>query len=82
MAKMGRGDSEIKFKRFYAGHAKERGLNPNPDAKEHHYDYRAAYKAGAKPDSSGHWPSKFKEKTHPNRYVGGIDTITGKKKGK
>lgn len=58
------------------------GTDPNPDNPEHHYDYRAAYKAGAVPevdqeDGFYHWPSQFKRPTHPNRFVDGIDTITG-----
>ena len=71
--------TEKDFKEFYAKHAKKHGLNPNPDDPKHHYNYRAAYAAGASPDKTGHWPSQFKEKSHPNRYVDGVDTITGKK---
>ncbi len=73
---------ESRFKKFYAEHAKKWKLDPNPDSPEHHYDYRKAFKAGAKPDKTGHWPSKFKDESHPNRYVKGVDTITGKPKGK
>jgi len=69
--------NEQEFQRWYAQHAKRLGLNPNPDDPQHFYDYRAAYAAGAGPDQAGHWPSKFKKQGHPNRYVGGIDTITG-----
>ena len=46
------------------------------------YDYHAAWKAGAKPDKSGHWPSDFKHPLSHERYVIEddklIDTITGK----
>lgn len=70
---------ERAFRKWYGGHAKKLGLDPNPDAPEHHYDYRAAYSAGVGPtkESGWHWPSKYKRPTHPNRFVGGIDTITG-----
>jgi len=57
--------------------ARKLNLNPNPDDPKHYYDYRAAYLAGASPDKQGHWPSKFKLPEHPNRFVNGIDTITG-----
>jgi hypothetical protein len=69
---------EAGFKKWYGGHAKALGLSPNPDDPEHHYDYRAAFKAGAGPDpASGHWPSQFKADDHPNRFVEGVDTKTG-----
>lgn len=70
------------FQDWYAKHAQQWGLNPNPDDPLHHYDYRAAYLAGVGPDKkTGHWPSVFKAPDHPNRFVleGGrlIDTING-----
>jgi len=68
-----------KFDEWYAQKAKQFGLNPDPNDPRHHYDYRSAFSAGAEPDSEGHWPSIFKKPTHPNRYVDGIDTITGEK---
>lgn len=71
--------TEKDFQDWYAKHAKNQKLNTNPDAPEHHYNYRAAHAAGAGPDKTGHWPSQYKEKSHPNRYVNGEDTITGKK---
>lgn len=74
---MERGD-DTKFKSWYKTHATKLGLNPDPDDPLHYYDYRAAYKAGAAPDEAGHWPSEFKTAEHPNRFVDGIDTITGK----
>ena len=75
-------DKELGFQLWYRIQARKHGLDPNPDAPEHKYDYRGAYKAGALPDASGHWPSEFKDLDHPNRYViekgVRIDTITGK----
>jgi len=68
---------ETKFQDWYGGHAERLGLNPNPDDPQHFYDYRSAFKAGAEPDETGHWPSAFKAENHLNRYVDGIDTKTG-----
>ena len=69
--------SEADFQKWYAGHAKKLGLAPNPDDPQHFYDYRAAYRAGAKPDASGHWPSAYKRVGHPRLVIGGVDTRTG-----
>ena len=46
---------EDDFQRWYGQLSRETGLDPNPDNPEHHYDYRAAYVAGASPldDPSG-----------------------------
>jgi hypothetical protein len=74
-----KGPFEVEFRKFYSDQAKKWNLDPNPDDPRHHYDYRKAYKAGARPDKTGHWPSKYKEENHPNRFVKGEDTITGKK---
>jgi GH24 family phage-related lysozyme (muramidase) len=67
---------EQKFQQWYRQYATEWGLNPNPDDPRHQYDYRAAMRAGAKPDKKGHWPSKFKMKGHENLIVDGVDTST------
>jgi hypothetical protein len=69
--------SDDGFKRWYAGMAKRHDLNPDPDSQP--YDYRAAFKAGAKPDASGHWPSDFKKAGHPNMVVGGFNVKTGER---
>lgn len=70
---------DAKFKDWYGGHAKKLGLDPNPDAPEHFYDYRAAFQAGAGPGADGHWPSKFKREGHPRMVVDGVNTKTGEK---
>lgn len=72
-------DAEKEFRAWYADISKKWGLDKNPDDPEHHYDYRAAWQAGAEPDpeADGHWPSTFKAADHPNRFVNGEDTITG-----
>ena len=72
--------SEKEFQNWYKTKVQGLGLDPNPDAKGHYYDYRAAYKAGAEPDKTGHWPSKYKREGHPNLYIDGVDTRTGKNK--
>ena len=73
------------FQGWYGQWAQSTGLNPNPDDPQHFYDYRAAYRAGAEPqegeDGAYHWPSRYKKPDHPNRFVDGIDTITGKPMG-
>jgi hypothetical protein len=66
------------FRQWYAGMSKRHGLDPNPEGQ--FYDYRAAFKAGAEPDSvGGHWPSQFKQAGHPNEVVGGFNTRTGER---
>ena len=79
MAARGSQTAEAAFQEWYASQARKLGLNPNPDDPRHFYDYREAFKAGAKPDSTGHWPSKFKLEGHPRMVVGGINTKTGKR---
>jgi len=59
--------------------------NEHPDLDDPNYNYRAAWKAGAQnnlvrdPTDNNmlHWPSQFKGPDHPNRFVDGVDTITG-----
>jgi hypothetical protein len=68
---------EQAFQGWYASRANRLGLDPNPDDPQHFYDYRAAFKAGAEPDSTGHWPSTFKRPGHPRTIVNGVDTKTG-----
>ena len=54
-----------------------------PNLQDPNYDYRAAWKAGARPevrdpeDQLLHWPSRFKGENHPNRFVHGVDTRAG-----
>ena len=69
--------NEQAFRQWYAGQARRWGLNPNPDDPNQFYDYRAAFRAGATPDTSGHWPSTFKTAGHPNLVVGGFHVQTG-----
>ena len=71
-------DEEV-FRRWYAAWADRTGMDRDPDHPDHRYDYRAAYKAGAAPDSDLHWPSEFKHDDHSNRFIEGVDTKTGRR---
>jgi hypothetical protein len=66
---------EAKFRNWYSQKSKDYNLNPDPSGQ--FYDYRSAFKEGAEPNESGHWPSKFKQPGHPNEFAGGYSTITG-----
>ena len=62
---------ETKFKAWYTWWANKTGISTDPDAPEHHYDYRGAYEAGAEPSyqeehGQYRWPDKWKKATHPN----------------
>jgi hypothetical protein len=79
--RQGQGE-EAEFQKWYSFWSNKTGIDPDPDHPDHKYDYRAAFRAGATPTpdaKSGeyHWPSPYKHPDHPNRYVEGIDTITG-----
>lgn len=83
---------EPEFQKAYAAYAKKTKLAPNPDDKEHYYDYRAAWRAGElNPNKENHLSSKYKREGHPRLYMtpdekqffrepkeGLIDTRTGK----
>lgn len=62
------------FKEFVKDHNEEPNLD-DPD-----YDYRRAWKDGARPDirdeedGKYHWPSKYKGDNHPRRFINGVDT--------
>ena len=74
-------DDEKKFQAWYARIVKRLNkgikdekdwvISNKPDDWQHYYDYRSAFRAGVKgPDSDGHWPSKYKDDLHKNRFVG------------
>lgn len=73
------GDEKV-FRSWYARWADRTGLDPNPDAPEHHYDYRSAYMMGQAPDADLHWPSQHKGDGHPNLIINGVNTKTGQKR--
>ena len=76
------------FEDWYGRYSQNTGLNPDPDPFKHQYDYRGWYQA-MREDPEGYGPvidpndrlphgsSKFKMPGHPNRYVAGVDTISG-----
>ena len=72
-------DDEKAFRAWYGRMAAQYDLPDDPDDPSQFYDYRAAYRAGAKPDASKHWPSQFKKPGHPNEVVGGFNTRTGER---
>lgn len=74
--------NEKNFQQWYSNWADTTGIDRNPDDPQHRYDYRSAYYSGDRPtldtsDSRYHWPSAHKAPDHPNRFVRGVDTITG-----
>lgn len=80
---------EDRFRQWYAAWALKAGLDPDPDAPGHRYDYRGAYAARVTPeidpmDGMYHWPSRFKAEDHPNRFVrlpdgGVLDSLLDKR---
>jgi hypothetical protein len=75
---------EQDFQDWFSGIAGMYGYAPDPDDPRHLYDYRAAFRAGVREPEIGadglpHWPSAFKSEDHPNRVVGGFDTVTGER---
>ena len=70
---------EQQFRFWYSNHAQRWGLNPNPYDPQHFYDYKAAWKMGAAPDETGHWPSQFKIEGHPRMFIDGVNTKTGER---
>ena len=70
---------EAEFQRWYSKKAKNLGLSPEPYDPKHHYDYKAAWRHGAKPNKEKHWPSRFKKSTHPRLIINDINTKTGER---
>lgn len=78
---------ESLFQAWYKHHAKTTGMSTNPDDIRHHYDFRKAFKADVSPNEHGHWDSRFKKASHPDRFLRTQtergtevhDTSTGKK---
>ena len=62
-------EDDPKFLEWYSNIAEISNLSPNPNDPRHYYDYKSAYKAGARLDKNKHLPSKFKHDLHPNRYT-------------
>lgn len=74
-------DQEILFRSDFSEYADQWGIYPDPDSKEHYYDYRGLWidEGGIKPDSEGHLSSVYKLVGHPNLIIDGINTATGEK---
>jgi hypothetical protein len=69
---------EAAFQKWYKNWATAAKMDQNPDDPRHHYDYRAAYNAGVNAPAPGdHWPSTYKDDSHPRRFIQGVDTRTG-----
>lgn len=63
-------DEEEMFQIDYADYSKATGMNPDPDKKEHYYDYRGLWKTtGELPGPGEHGDSRFKLPGHPRTYV-------------
>lgn len=70
-------DQERDFQKWWGPIAEREGYNPDPDLKDHYYDYRKAWLDGVRgPGEDGHWPSDYKDYDHPNVVVGGFHTQT------
>jgi diguanylate cyclase (GGDEF)-like protein len=71
-------NQEKAFQKWYSQWAQKAGIDPDPDNPLHKYDYRGAFKAKQQPilaeDGLYHWPSRWKDEDHPNRFVNGVDT--------
>lgn len=65
------GNEEKNFRDWYDTYARAHNLDLNPDAKEHHYDYRAYYKNRTKEQANEEWkldshlPDTYKMPGHP-----------------
>ena len=60
---------EDTFRQWYSPYAEGLKLDPDPDNPLHYYDWRTAFRSGATPDETGHWPSDFKLKGHPREWI-------------
>lgn len=69
----------IRNTQWFKEYVTEYGEEPDLDTKD--YDYRKAWREGARPDVRDetdnnrlHWPSKYKGDNHPRRFIDGVDT--------
>lgn len=69
---------EKQFRDWYDRYSRSHNLNPNPDAKEHFYDYRSYYKNRTKEQANEEWkldshlPDTYKMPGHPTFSVESI----------
>ena len=65
------GDEEKAFRDWYDRYARSQNLDPNPDAKEHYYDYRTYWKNRTPEQMNDEWklgnhlPDTYKKPGHP-----------------
>lgn len=65
------GDEEKEFLNWYDRYSRSQNLDPNPDAKEHYYDYRAYWKNRTPEQMNDEWklgnhlPDTYKKPGHP-----------------
>lgn len=65
------GDEEKAFRDWYNRYARSQNLDPNPDAKEHYYDYRTYWKNRTEQQKNDEWklgnhlPDTYKMPGHP-----------------
>ena len=65
------GDEEKAFRTWYDRYSRSQNLDPNPDAKEHYYDYRTYWKNRTEQQKNDEWklgnhlPDTYKKPGHP-----------------
>lgn len=65
------GDEEKAFRDWYDRYSRSQNLDPNPDAKEHYYDYRTYWKNRTPEQKNDEWklgnhlPDTYKKPGHP-----------------
>lgn len=65
------GDEEKAFRTWYDRYSRSQNLDPNPDAKEHYYDYRTYWKNRTPEQKNDEWklgnhlPDTYKKPGHP-----------------
>lgn len=65
------GDEEKAFRSWYDRYSRSQNLDPNPDAKEHYYDYRTYWKNRTPEQMNNEWklgnhlPDTYKKPGHP-----------------
>ena len=72
------GDEEKAFRTWYDRYSRSQNLDPNPDAKEHYYDYRTYWKNRTEQQKNDEWklgnhlPDTYKMPGHPTFSIESI----------
>lgn len=72
------GDEEKAFRDWYDRYSRSQNLDPNPDAKEHYYDYRTYWKNRTEQQKNDEWklgnhlPDTYKMPGHPTFSIESI----------